>query len=421
VDEDTVFASGSAQSSPHWWRRPRADPATQALEALLASIVEFLPDMVFVKDAEELRFVHLNRKAEELIGYPRADLLGKNDYDFFPLEEAVAFTSKDREVLRGREIVEIPFEPLTTPTGVRMLHTKKIPLFDGDGRPQYLLGISEDVTDRYQADQASQRVHAEHAERISAVFEHDCLSMVFQPIIDLDFGTVAGVEALARFDTDPDRPPHEWFAEAARVGQGARLELEALSQVLAMIDRLPHGVYVSVNVSPETVITGLIDDLMETVTTDRLVLELTEHAEVADYGALNAALARLRSMGVRVAVDDAGAGYSSLRHVVDLHPNIIKLDLAFTREIDTDPARRAVAAALVDIQRQMNSVVVAEGVETEAELNVLVELGVRYVQGFLMCRPTSLDLALATGNGRALSPEPHHWSKGVSAVGGRPQ
>jgi EAL domain-containing protein (putative c-di-GMP-specific phosphodiesterase class I) len=126
-------------------------------------------------------------------------------------------------------------------------------------------------------------------------------------------------------------------------------------------------------------------------------------------------------MGVRVAVDDAGAGYSSLRHVVDLHPNIIKLDLAFTREIDTDPARRAVAAALVDIQRQMNSVVVAEGVETEAELNVLVELGVRYVQGFLMCRPTSLDLALATGNGRALSPEPHHWSKGVSAVGGRPQ
>jgi PAS domain S-box-containing protein len=114
----------------------------------LRSIVENIPYMVFVKDAADLRFVRFNRAGEELLGYSRHELIGKSDYDFFPLEEADAFTRADRAVLAGRRAVDIPEEPIRTRNrGIRHLHTKKIPVFDRDGQPRYLLGISEDITE----------------------------------------------------------------------------------------------------------------------------------------------------------------------------------------------------------------------------------------------------------------------------------
>ena len=119
---------------------------------LIAQIVENLPNMVFVKDAEDLRFVLFNRAGEELIGHDRADLLGKNDYDLFPAEQADFFTAKDREVLDSGRPLDIPEEPIETPTGRRWLHTKKVPLLGADGTPQYLLGISEDITERRRAE-----------------------------------------------------------------------------------------------------------------------------------------------------------------------------------------------------------------------------------------------------------------------------
>jgi len=118
----------------------------------LNSIVENIPDMIFVKDAKDLRFVRFNRAGEELLGYSRDDLLGKNDYDFFPKEQAEFFTEKDRNVLRGGEILDIPEELIQTLNkGERVLHTKKVPILDEKGHPQYLLGISEDITERKQA------------------------------------------------------------------------------------------------------------------------------------------------------------------------------------------------------------------------------------------------------------------------------
>lgn len=131
----------------------------------LDSIIENIPDMIFVKDAEDLRFVRFNRAGEELLGYSREELLGKNDYDFFPREEADFFTRNDREVLEGRELVDIPEEPIRTRSkGTRILHTKKIPILDDCGVPIYLLGISEDITDlKHLQEERRQRAEIEKA------------------------------------------------------------------------------------------------------------------------------------------------------------------------------------------------------------------------------------------------------------------
>ena len=135
--------------------RKRAEDEVRRSETFISSILENLPDMIFVKEAKDLRFVRLNKAGEDLLGYLRGELMGKNDYDFFPYDEADFFTAKDREVLACGRLLDIPQEPIQTRSGeVRYLHTKKIPIAGKDGMPQYLLGISEDITDRRQVEQA---------------------------------------------------------------------------------------------------------------------------------------------------------------------------------------------------------------------------------------------------------------------------
>ena len=135
--------------------RKRADEESRRATTFLDSIIENIPDMIFVKDAKDLRFLRFNRAGEELLGLSRDDLLGKNDYDFFPKRQADFFTEKDRDVLRGNEIVDIPEEPIQTRNkGERILHTKKVPIIDAKGEPDFLLGISEDITDRKRAEEA---------------------------------------------------------------------------------------------------------------------------------------------------------------------------------------------------------------------------------------------------------------------------
>lgn len=153
--------------------RKRAEEEVSHAEAFLESVVENIPNMVFVKEAEDLRFVRFNRAGEELLGYSRDDLVGRNDYDFFPREEADSFTSRDREVLEGGGVVDIEEEPIETKEkGLRILHTKKIPIVDESGTPRYLLGISEDITDRKRAEEAVRqaRDEAEGANRAKDEF-----------------------------------------------------------------------------------------------------------------------------------------------------------------------------------------------------------------------------------------------------------
>ncbi len=144
-----------------------------AQHRFLDSLIENVPLMIFVKDAIELRFVRVNAAGERLLGLTNDELVGKNDYDFFPVDEADFFTAKDREVLARRELVDIPSEPIATPHGTRILHTKKIPLFDASGQAAYLLGISEDITEHVEAEvelRSSEERFRQLAESIEEVF-----------------------------------------------------------------------------------------------------------------------------------------------------------------------------------------------------------------------------------------------------------
>lgn len=141
-------------------------------DAFLDSIIENIPDMIFVKDAKELRFVRFNKAGEELLGFKKADLMGKNDYDFFPKDQAEFFTSRDRAVLDHKTLVDIPEEPIDTKfKGKRTLHTKKIPILDEKGEPQYLLGISEDITDRKRMEESVREIESlKELDRIKSEF-----------------------------------------------------------------------------------------------------------------------------------------------------------------------------------------------------------------------------------------------------------
>lgn len=235
------------------------------------------------------------------------------------------------------------------------------------------------------------QAHEEKVARITAVLEMGQPHVVYQPIYRSSQRRIVGVECLSRFKLEPQRTPDVWFAEAREIGLGVRLELNAILSALEGLRQMPGDFYVALNVSPQTIISGGIDGYIDDLDPHRVVLEITEHSLVDDYGLLNDRLTPLREAGVRVAVDDAGAGYASMRHVLAIHPDIIKLDLSLTRDIDSDSPRRALAAALIEFARQTQSHVVAEGVETASELEALQALGVDDVQGYHLARPLEAE------------------------------
>lgn len=212
--------------------------------------------------------------------------------------------------------------------------------------------------------------------------------VALQPIVDLDSGEPVGYEALMRFADG--RSPDHWFAEAWQAGLGIELEVLALLSALRALDDLSAGTYLSVNTSPEVVIAADLAADLDRLGVDgrRIVLELTEHAEIVDYEALIKALKPLRERGVRIAVDDAGAGFASLRHVLNINPDIIKLDVSLTRGIETDPARTALVSLFASFAARIGATIVAEGIETEIDLNALRSVGIVFGQGYLLGRPS---------------------------------
>jgi EAL domain-containing protein (putative c-di-GMP-specific phosphodiesterase class I) len=234
-----------------------------------------------------------------------------------------------------------------------------------------------------------ERTREETEARIRAVIDQGRIRAVFQPVYRLSDGAITGVESLARFPDCETRPPNEWFAEAADIGLGTELELAAAKAALECLPYLPEDILLGINLSPATLLSEDLEPLIAAVPAGRIVVEVTEHAAVNDYAGLAQALAPLRQR-VRLAIDDVGAGYSGMRHILDLRPDLIKLDMSLVRDIDKDPARRALAVALVGFAAGIDSQIVAEGVETAAELAVLRELGVPKAQGYYLCRPMPL-------------------------------
>ena len=205
---------------------------------------------------------------------------------------------------------------------------------------------------------------------------------VYQPIVELTTSVVVGSEALSRF---PTGSPDAWFADATRVGAGEDLELAAVTAALRQRPRTPG--FLSLNVSPAVARSPAFSRLVGGEPLGGLVLEITEHERVEDYGALLRQLAPLRAAGLRVAVDDAGAGFASMHHVLALQPEFIKLDISLIRDVHRDPTRRALAGALTLFAGQTGAQVVAEGIETRDELECLRDLGVSLGQGYHLGRP----------------------------------
>jgi EAL domain-containing protein (putative c-di-GMP-specific phosphodiesterase class I) len=230
----------------------------------------------------------------------------------------------------------------------------------------------------------------EARERIERLAGGEGLGVALQPIVDLDSGKVVGAEGLARFRDEHDEPmPTEsTFLDAHALGLGVDLELAVIRLALACEDRLPDGLYLALNVSPAVLGTEELEAMVARHHDERpLVVELTEHQPVEDYGALDRALGRLREHGVRVAVDDVGSGFASFRHVTRVNPEILKLDRTLVCGIDEDPVRQSLAAAIVAFARDVGATVVSEGIENQDELSCLMGLAVGCGQGFYLARP----------------------------------
>lgn len=236
--------------------------------------------------------------------------------------------------------------------------------------------------------------------RISALLESQMLMTAFQPIYGLAEETVVGVEALSRFVSDDGAAAELWFAEAAAVGLGANLEFSALGSAAAAARDLPGDLYVSLNISPTSCLDPRLPELFQHIDLpiSRVVLELTETISDEEYPQFIAAVNPLREKGLRLAVDDTHSGAGALSRMVHLRPDFLKVGRNVIGDVDNDGIQRAMVACLVDFADQIDTTLVAEGIETVGELKVLTELGISAGQGYLLGRPSVRPQDWATWN-----------------------
>ncbi|MBA6415040.1 EAL domain-containing protein [Colwellia sp. 6M3] len=226
---------------------------------------------------------------------------------------------------------------------------------------------------------------------IENVIKTKGIDIYFQPIFSLNTNKISGFEALSRFTSIPYRTPDIWFNEAAQLGLGEPLEMLAIQNTLDYIDKFDKATYISINTAPEHILSGAIARVFEQVDCNQIVLELTEHTQVLDYPAMREALKPLRIKGMRLAIDDAGAGFSSFQHILELEADIIKLDISLTQNINKERSKYLLAKALCGFAKAINCIILAEGVETQDELDTLRVLGVDKVQGYLLGRPAPFE------------------------------
>ncbi|MFF1382185.1 EAL domain-containing protein [Arthrobacter sp. NPDC058288] len=379
--------------------RIRAKGAVELIDTVLCTSREWLWAV------DDLGYFTFSSSASQtLLGYHASELIGK----------PCSMVIEADDLVRARETVQSSQETdtsLWTGVIVRCRHRDGSTVWmesSGKTRPAAAgqRGGSHG-TSRLLAGRTAEEAAADHSRaRIREVIDGQLLFTAFQPIHDLGSGNVIGVEALSRFVSDNGAPAEYWFNEATAVGLGPQLEFAAMEAALSAAHDLPAGVYLALNLSPATCLDRRLQGTLalSPVPLDRIVLELTERLEVEDYGVLTAELAPLRRRGLRIAVDDAGSGFASMRHILHLRPDIIKLDRSLIAGINEDIGQHALGAAMVEFARQTRATLVAEGIETAAELAAVTGLGMTAGQGYFLGRPTI---------------QPEEWAKWPVDLGNR--
>jgi len=258
-------------------------------------------------------------------------------------------------------------------------------------------GLSEhliaEVSEQGRAERMSSAAAQVRYERILGLLEPGVTTPTFQPILSLRTSNTAGYEALADFSTNPLANTEEVFREAHNVGLGVELELHcarlAVANFLPLLART-MGTYLAVNASPGLLYRPALLEVLSALPADRVVVEITEQRQFESYEHLREIVSLVHAGGMRVAVDDTGSGFAGLQRLVDVKPEIVKLDRGLISEIDTDAPRRAMVAALRHFADDMGISVVAEGVERQEQLDVLCDIGVDCGQGYLLGRPGPL-------------------------------
>lgn len=269
-------------------------------------------------------------------------------------------------------------------------HAPDPTLDERDVRFMNMLG--ELVVNDLDQQRSEEQLHAD----IMRLVETASLGVAYQPIFDTRGGHCLGVEALARFP-EPFAAPDLTLAAAKSVGLGFELERLVIVQAWKVIPRLGPEQFLALNVSPDALVElARRANLREDLPLDQLVVEITEHSMVESYKALHKQLVPLRRQGLRIAVDDAGAGYASLRHVLELRPDFIKVDRSLIHGIADDHARRVAVSAFLSLALDIGSIVVAEGVERPADLAAVRDLGLHAVQGYLLGKPTTSRARLSS-------------------------
>lgn len=370
----------------HLGREQRRERASASETAhLMDTILSTSREWVWAVGADGT-FTFCSAAVRELLGYEPADLLGRHCSDVINLQDLAA----------AQDARPVPEDPEAIWAGLMVLcrhrngtsvalEVAARPLTDYAGRSAGFEGVSRPAVGA-----AATRSDAHVKARVEEMLRSRAFVTAFQPIRCLESASVLGVEALTRFTTSPVRSPESWFADAASVGLSVELDLLVLEAALDSAAGLPAALYVSLNLSPQACLDPRLPALLDqqNIPAQRIVIEVTERLPVADYVALAQALDSLRSSGIRIAVDDAGAGYASMRHILWLKPDLIKLDRSIIADINIDHGQRALGGAMVGLAAELDAVLIAEGIETEAELQAVQRLGFHAGQGYLLGRPS---------------------------------
>jgi PAS domain S-box-containing protein len=359
------------------------------------SFADRLGDMISAHAPDET-YRYVSAAAKDLLGYEPEELLGTRAYDHFHPDDVPKVGASHRSALGGAPFTIIYRMRHKSGEYVWVETTNRIVTDAGTGEVVEVLSCTREVEHREGMDSVDDEERDASTTRVNAVLADEAIALVFQPIVELKTGRAIAYEALARFPGDPAHTPDRWFDDAWRVGLGIPLELLAVRVAATALPRLQRGVGLSINVSPPAVAAqGFLQSLGDDV--DRVAVEITEHLRVDDYEEVSMKLAALRKAGGQVAIDDFGAGYASLQHILKMSPEWIKLDTSLTERIGRDSVAQALVRALVSFTDSIGVRVVAEGIENADGVEVLSDLGIRFGQGFHLGRPAPLDEALAAG------------------------